>query len=137
MVYRLVAYRVAVDSQRSGRSRGAAPRRSIVETRRRLIGFLAHRPADAEPVANDYLVGVGAGISARQTPELYEESGTGPFVREVLANLEREGLIRVGKKPRTGPFSTITPTEMARNLPLLQPWYRRWLRFFDPPPGTA
>ncbi len=136
MVYRLVAYRVAVDSQRSGRPRGPLPRRSIAETRRRLIGFLAKRPAEAEPVANDYLVAVGADISARQTPELYEESGTGPFVRDVLADLEREGLIRIGKKSRTGLFSTITSTEMARGLPLLLPWYRRWLRFFDPPPGT-
>ncbi|TAK20233.1 MAG: hypothetical protein EPO26_19270 [Chloroflexota bacterium] len=86
---------------------------------------------------DDYTIAVGAGISALQTAELYEESGLGLFVREVLDGLEREGMVTIGRKSVSRRYRGILATERALRSSRTMPWYRRLIAFFDPPDDQA
>lgn len=138
MANRLIVYRVAVEGDRWGRRRGG-PRGKLSanQVANLLLRELARAArADAGAGAadrDDYDLASAAGISARQTGELYEESGVGPFVRDVLIVLEREGLVRIARKSATGRYRGIHATERGLRSERVLPWYQRILRFFEPP----
>jgi hypothetical protein len=83
----------------------------------------------------DYQLAVCAGVSVRQTAELYEEVGLGFLVREALDRLEGSCLLRVSRKAASGPYVGFTATAQGLAAVDVRPWYQRLLGFFDPPPS--
>lgn len=136
MSSRLFAYRVAIDAEKLG-TRRWRPRRLSASS----IGDLFLRElARARRASNaaigdldDYEIAARAGISVRQTAELYEESGVGPFVRDVLDGLEREGMVTIGRKSVSRRYRGIMATDRALRSSRTMPWHRRLFAFFDPP----
>jgi hypothetical protein len=96
---------------------------------------LAHRDDRAADLAawDDYELATRAGVSVRQTRELYEEVGMGLLVREALALLRERNLVQVAHWSPSGPYRGFTPTPDGLAAVNIDPWYRRLLAFFDPP----
>jgi hypothetical protein len=138
---RLLAYRVALElQQRRGGRRGRDPSFRLAEVGERLLRCLVrHRAAggSGDELAgwDDYQLASRAAVSVRQTRELYEEIGLGALVREALDLLEEQGLVSIARKSPSGPYQGAAPTESGRAAVNLDPWWRRLLSFFDPPPA--
>jgi hypothetical protein len=134
---RLLAYRVALELEaraRVGRRRGR--RLSTSEMGERILKHLVVAECRGESLSqsDDYELASRAGVSVRQTRELYEEIGFGALVREVLDGLEERGLVAISRKTASRAYRGFRVTERGRDTVDLRPWYRRWLAFFDPPP---
>jgi hypothetical protein len=118
--------------------RGRRPSYRLADVAGRLLRCAARQAADgsAEVMAvwTDYQLAVAAGVSVRQTNELYEEIGLGALVREALDRLEDRRLLTVAAKAASGPYRGFQPTSDGLAAVDLRPWYRRLLAFFDPPP---
>src|SRR5690242_11756712 len=101
---RLLAYRVALElQQRRGGRRGRDPSFRLAEIGERLLRCLVRhqvdRRADDDSASwDDYQLAGRAGVSVRQTRELYEEIGLGGLVREALDLLEERGLVSIARK---------------------------------------
>jgi len=138
---RLLAYRVALElQQRRGGRRGRDPSFRLAEVGERLLRCLVRHQAaggSADDLAgwDDYQLATRAAVSVRQTRELYEEIGFGALVREALDLLEERGLVSIARKSPSGPYQGVAPTESGRAAVNLDPWWRRLLSFFDPPPA--
>lgn len=141
MANRLVAFRVALELQgRRGRG-GRAPSFDMSDLTGRLLRCLAraHRDDRVADLAawDDYELATQAGVSVRQTRELYEEAGMGLLVREALDVLRERDLISVARCSPSGPYRGFAPTPGGLAAVNVDPWYRRLLAFFDPPPEEA
>src|SRR5688500_8114777 len=87
---RLLAYRVALELEarsRIGRRRGRRLRASEMAELLMKHLILAERRGESLEQTDDYDLATRAGVSVRQTRELYEEIGFGALVREVLDGL--------------------------------------------------
>lgn len=139
MANRLLAYRVALEMEARARIGRRARKLRVPEVADRLLRWLVRAElaggerATALDAIDDYDLAARSGVSVRQTRELYEEIGMGAFVREVLDGMVERGLIRVARRPASGHYRGIRPTERGMDAVDLRPWYRRWLAFFDPP----
>jgi hypothetical protein len=138
---RLLAYRVALELQhRRGGRRGRDPSFRLADVGERLLRCVVRQHAadgTAEGLADwdDYKLATRAAVSVRQTRELYEEIGLGALVREALDLLEEQGLVSIARKSPRGPYLGVAPTETGRAAVNLDPWWRRAISFFDPPPA--
>jgi hypothetical protein len=136
---RLLAYRVALELEARARIGRRGRRLRVPEVADRLLHCLVRAElAGGEVTAgletiDDYELATRAQVSVRQTQELYEEVGMGAFVRDVLDGMVERQLIRIARRPATGRYRGIRPTERGISAVDLRPWYRRWLAFFDPP----
>ena len=139
MANRLLAYRVALEMEARARIGRRGRRLRVPEVADRLLRWLVRAEVSAGAAAtaleeiDDYELATRAGVSVRQTRELYEEIAMGAFVREVLDGMVERGLIRVARRPASGHYRGIRPTARGRSQVDLRPWYRRCLAFFDPP----
>ena len=139
MANRLLAYRVALELQhRRGGRRGPDPSFRLADVGERLLRCVVrqHAGGAADDLAgwDDYQLASRAAVSVRQTRELYEEIGLGALVREALDLLEEQRLVSIARKSPSGPYRGVVPTESGRAAVNLDPWWRRLLSFFDPPP---
>jgi hypothetical protein len=138
---RLLAYRVALELQhRRGGRRGRDPSFRLADVGERLLRCVVRHHATAATADDlagwdDYQLATRAGVSIRQTRELYEEIGLGALVREALDLLEEQRLVSIALKSPRGPYRGVAPTDSGRQAVNLDPWWRRLLSFFDPPPG--
>jgi hypothetical protein len=136
---RLLAYRVALEMEARARVRHRDPNLRVPEVADRLLRYLVRvelAGGDATTgleSIDDYELATRARVSVRQTRELYEEIGMGAFVREVLDGMVDRELIRIARRPASGRYRGIRPTERGRSAVDLRPWYWRCLSFFDPP----
>ena len=133
---RLLAYRVALELEarsRIGRRRGRRLRASDMALL--ILKHLALAERRGEPLDgdDDYELATAAGVSVRQTRELYEEIGFGALVREVLDGLGERGLVTIARKTASREYRGFRVTDRGREMVDLRPWYKRWLGFFDPP----
>jgi hypothetical protein len=140
---RLLAYRVAMELDGRRGRRGRQPSYRLADVAERLLKCTARQAAagdgsgDAMAAWTDYQLAVAAGVSVRQTAELYEEIGLGALVREALDRLEERRLLTVAAKSASGPYRGFHPTPDGLAAVDLRPWYRRLLAFFDPPPTRS
>lgn len=140
MANRLLAYRVAMEIEGRHGRRPRRPSYRLSDVADRLLRCLARaqaaggEQADAPAGWTDYQLSVAAGLSVRQTAELYEEIGLGPLVREALDRLAERRLVVVGRKAASGPYCGFAATDDGMATVDLRPWYQRLLAFFDPPP---
>ena len=141
MANRLLAYRVALEMERRRGRGGRRPSYRLTDVADRLLSCVVRRQQAGGDTARglaattDYQLAVCAGVSVRQTAELYEEVGLGFLVREALDRLEGSGLLRVSRKAASGPYVGFTATAQGLAAVDVRPWYQRLLGFFDPPPG--
>ena len=136
MANRLLAYRVALELEarsRIGRRRGRRLRTSEMAELILKQVVLAERCGERLDEVDDYELATKAGVSVRQTRELYEEIGFGALVREVLDGLDERGLVAIGRKTASREYRGFRATDAGREAVDLRPWYQRWLGFFDPP----
>jgi hypothetical protein len=94
---------------------------------------LAEQRGECLDETDDYELATRAGVSLRQTRELYEEIGFGALVREVLDGLGERGLVAIARKTASREYRGFRATDRGRELVDLRPWYQRWVGFFDPP----
>lgn len=140
MANRLLAYRVAMEIEGRRGRRGRRPSYRLGDVAARLLRCVARaQAAGGEPAAalagwTDYQLSVAAGLSVRQTAELYEEIGLGALAREALDQLAERGLVLVDRKAASGPYRGFAATAEGMAAVDLRPWYKRLLAFFDPPP---
>jgi hypothetical protein len=137
---RLLAYRVALELQGRRRGRGGRePSFRLADVGERLLRAVvrAHVATEAAGVIawDDYQLATRASVSIRQTRELYEEIGLGILVREALDLLEERKLVSIAEKAPSGPYRGMVPTPSGVAAVNLDPWWRRALTFFDPPPA--
>lgn len=142
MANRLLAYRVALDLDGRRRGRGTRhPSPSIANLAEQLLGCLVRQQIKVDPATPrawcDYDLATRAGISDRQTIELFEECGNGAIIREALDRLAERGWLTIDDAPPRGPYRGFAATEAGVAQVNLAPWYRRLLAFFDPPPDRA
>jgi hypothetical protein len=133
---RLLAYRVALEldaRSRIGRRRGRRLRAADMAELILKHLVVAERRGETLDETDDYELATKAGVSVRQTRELYEEIGFGTLVREVLDGLDERGLVSIARKTASREYRGFRPTERGRAMIDLRPWYQRWLGFFDPP----
>ena len=139
MANRLLAYRVAMEVEGRRGRRGRRPSYRLSDVADRLLRCVVRQQvaggAQAEALAGwtDYELALGAGLSVRQTAELYEEIGLGMLVREALDVLGERGLVTIGRKAASGPYRGFAATSEGVAAVDLRPWYQRLLAFFDPP----
>ena len=136
MANRLLAYRVALELEarsRIGRRRGRRLRTSEMGELILKHLVLAERRGESLEETDDYDLATRAGVSVRQTRELYEEIGFGALVREVLDGLAERGLLSISRRTASREYRGFRATERGREMIDLRPWYQRWLAFFDPP----
>jgi hypothetical protein len=134
---RLLAYRVALELEarsRMGRRRGRRLRASEMGELILKHLVVSERRGESYDEADDYDLATKAGVSVRQTRELYEEIGFGALVREVLDGLGERGLVTIARKTASREYRGFRVTDRGRALVDLRPWYQRWIGFFDPPP---
>lgn len=143
MANRLPAYRVVMEMERR-RGRGLRrPSYRLSDVAERLLRRVAQQHVQGEDGAaelagwTDYQLAVAAGVSVRQTSELYEEVGLGVLVREAIDLLEERRLVAVSAKALSGPYRGFRATEAGIEAVDLRPWYRRLLGFFDAPPTRS
>jgi hypothetical protein len=140
---RLLAYRVAMELEGRRVRRGRGPSYRLSDVADRLLRCAARQHLGGEERAaemagwTDYQLAVAAGVSVRQTNELYEEVGLGALVREALDLLEERRLLSVAAKAASGPYRGFQPTAEGIGAVDLRPWYKRLLGFFDPPPTRS
>jgi hypothetical protein len=139
---RLLAYRVALEMEARARVGRRSRKLTVPEVSDRILRYLVRAERAGGDLGtglesiDDYELATRAQVSVRQTRELYEEVGTGAFVREVLDGMIERELIRVARRPASGRYRGIRPTERGKSAVDLRPWYQRWLAFFDPPDGA-
>lgn len=136
MANRLLAYRVALEldaRSRIGRRRGRRMRASEMADLIVKHVVVAERRGESLDDMDDYELATRAGVSVRQTRELYEEIGFGALVREVLDGLAERGLVAIARKTASREYRGFRATVQGREAVDLRPWYQRALSFFDAP----
>lgn len=138
-----MAYRVAMELGGRRARAGRRPLYRLTDVADRLLrcvveGQAAGGARSVELVGwTDYQLAVAAGLSLRQTAELYEEIGLGALVREALDRLVVTRRVEIGAVPASGPYRGFRATDEGIAAVDLRPWYRRLLAFFDPPPDRS
>ena len=141
MANRMVSYRIATEFER-GRSRF---RRPVRLTLNQISEKVLHAVVQAQRGPNpqildsmtDYSLATRAGVSVRQTSELYEEIGLGVIVRSALDKLRESDLIVVESMALRGPYRGFRASPGGIASVDVRPWYRRALSFFDAPANRS
>jgi hypothetical protein len=138
---RLLAYRVALELDRRRGRRQRRPSYRLADVAEKLLRCAVRCQSAGDAQARemtgwtDYELATRAGVSARQTRELYEEIGLGALVREALDGLAERGYVKVAGKSASGPYRGFAATSEGVAAVDLRPWYLRLLAFFDAPPS--
>ena len=137
MANRMVSYRIAAEFER-GKSRFRRPvRLTVTQISERVLQAVVQVQLGPNPYLldsmTDYSLAAQAGVSVRQTSELYEEIGLGIIVRSALDKLRDEDLIVVESLAPRGPYKGFRASPGGIASVDVRPWYLRALSFFDPP----